>query len=170
MKRIRRQRGFTLVEIMIVVAIIALLAAIAIPNVLRGRATANETAAIGNVRALISSLEMYRSVYQQYVDTEGNWLTRMYTGITPPYGPPSFGTSVPPITVQSFTYDYYPAGTPVSSYVLRAIPQTSSAGTRVIFGTEAGQVFHCVGTVTGQTTPPLAASIVTVDRTPAACP
>ena len=50
-------RGFTLVEIMIVVAIIALLAAIAIPNVLRGRTTANESAAIGNMRAIISSLD-----------------------------------------------------------------------------------------------------------------
>ena len=75
-----RERGFTLVEIMIVVAIIALLAAIAIPNVLRGRTTANESAAIGNLRALISSLEMARSVNQVYpLDVAANtWLVAMY--------------------------------------------------------------------------------------------
>ncbi len=43
-------KGFTLVEIMIVVAIIALIAAVAIPNMLRARHNANETAAIASLR------------------------------------------------------------------------------------------------------------------------
>jgi len=70
MNPFRRQArsGFTLIEIMIVVAIIALLAAVAIPNVLRGRTSANESAAISNLRALVSSLEMYRSVNNVYPD------------------------------------------------------------------------------------------------------
>src|SRR3989338_5743063 len=90
----RSERGFTLVEIMIVVAIIALLAAIAIPNVLRGRTTANESAAIGNLRALSSSLEMYRSVNNVYpLDVAGNtWLLVMYTNANPDFGPPSFSS------------------------------------------------------------------------------
>ena len=164
-------RGFTLVEIMIVVAIIALLAAIAIPNVLRGRATANETACIGNVRALISSLEMYRSVYQQYVDTAGNWTARMAGGvgtpIVPAYCPPSFcqlamdGTTAN-ARVQGFKYLYTPGG---QTYTIRAVPDVQgSTGTRTFFGDQSGQVFHCsgIGTSTGT-------QGATIDLLPPAC-
>lgn len=54
-----KKRGFTLVEIMIVVAIIALLAAIAIPNLLGARKTANEAAAKANIKVLCTEAETY---------------------------------------------------------------------------------------------------------------
>jgi prepilin-type N-terminal cleavage/methylation domain-containing protein len=49
-KKMNRKAGFTLVEIMIVVAIIGLLAAIAIPNFVKARTTSQQNACINNLR------------------------------------------------------------------------------------------------------------------------
>ena len=49
------QKGFTLIELLIVVAIIAVIAAIAVPALLRARISANEAAAIGDTRTVISA-------------------------------------------------------------------------------------------------------------------
>ena len=58
-KHCAQQQGFTLVEIMIVVAIIGLLAAIAIPNFVRARTTAQKNACINNLRQIDGAKEQW---------------------------------------------------------------------------------------------------------------
>ncbi|GIW71282.1 MAG: prepilin-type N-terminal cleavage/methylation domain-containing protein [Planctomycetota bacterium] len=56
----RNQKGFTLIELMIVIAIIAIIAAIAIPNLLDARKGANEAAAKSALRTLFTVQNLYR--------------------------------------------------------------------------------------------------------------
>lgn len=61
-----KQRGFTLLEMMVVVAIIAILAAILIPNFTRARAQAMTSACMGNIKTIATALELYYTDNQAY--------------------------------------------------------------------------------------------------------
>jgi type IV pilus assembly protein PilA len=76
----KTHQGFSLIELLVVVAIILIIAAIAIPNLMRARMAANESSAASSIRTICTSQVTYRSTYQLgYADT----LTKL--------GPPAGG-------------------------------------------------------------------------------
>ncbi len=128
------KKGFTLVEIMIVVAIIAALAAIAIPNLLRARVNANESGAIAAVRTISSALESYRSVQSPpaYPDSLGDLVNA-----TPAYLDDRFDGATPSVQGYNFTYSQGSN----DQYALTASPATANVtGTRTFFIDQTGVI------------------------------
>ncbi len=59
----QKQKGFSLIELLIVVAIILIIAAIAIPNLLRSRMASNEASAVGSIRTINTAEVTYSAAY-----------------------------------------------------------------------------------------------------------
>ena len=81
----RKQKGFSLIELLIVVAIILIIAAIAIPNLMRARIAANESAGASTVRTLNTAEVTYSTTYSSmgYAPTRNTLWDR--TALTAPF-------------------------------------------------------------------------------------
>jgi type IV pilus assembly protein PilA len=78
----RNNKGFSLIELLIVVAIILIIAAIAIPNLLKSKIAANQASAVASLRTINTSEVTYSSTYNQG-----------YTSTLAQLGPPASGAS-----------------------------------------------------------------------------
>ncbi len=113
----KNMQGFTLIEILIVVAIIALLAAVAMPNLIRARIQANESSAQATLRTISSSLENYYALNNEYPPD-----TTTLIGATPPYLNSDYFTS------SKNGFSYTAAVLDPYSYFITAVPISSATG------------------------------------------
>lgn len=127
--------GFTLVEIMVVVAIIATLATISISMMLRNRMTANETVAISSCRAIVSACHSYYS--QQSPSAYPDSLSVLGTsGAT---GPSYIDSRL--ASGQKSGYNFIYQNTGPESFLLYAEPNTPGrTGNRYFYADETGRI------------------------------
>ena len=139
----RKQEGFTLIELMIVVAIIAIIAAIAIPSLLNARKAGNEASAISSLRTLTTVNEQYRTRFQAYAASLANLSATNYIDSVLGAG-----------TKSGYNFSSFAGG--VNTWTCSSSPTTpATTGDRFFFVDQTGVIrFNSAG-VASATDPPI---------------
>jgi prepilin-type N-terminal cleavage/methylation domain-containing protein len=144
------QRGFSLAEILVVIAIILLIAGIAIPHLLHARIKANEAAAVANVR----TIQIAESVYQNTYPDRGyspNLINLGSNGSACETTSPTNACLIDSVLAGGLKggYIYELSGDgnlPVQAYSLTATPQSSTLGSCSLSANQSGSI-SALGTV-----------------------
>jgi len=128
------RRGFTLVEIMIVVAILMTLATLAISSVLRARHNANEMAAVASCRSIVTAAQNFYA--NSYPHTYSGGLSDL---VEPTSKPPYIDSVLASGTKQGYAFTYAFVNT--ESFTLNAAPTApGKTGTRNFFADESSVI------------------------------
>ncbi|MGO9337520.1 MAG: prepilin-type N-terminal cleavage/methylation domain-containing protein [Terriglobales bacterium] len=142
--RKRNQKGFSLIELLIVVSIILIIAAIAIPNLLQARVAANEASAVASLRTINTAMLTY---FNSYPDV-GYAPTIAALGGSTCTAPDENGACIIDNVLSSgtksgfgFTVTQVGSGPPYYQYLSAAIP-VSNGGNRSFCSTQDGVVYY----------------------------
>jgi type IV pilus assembly protein PilA len=154
-------KGFSLIELLIVVAIILIIAAIAIPNLLRSRIAANQASAVGSLRTLNTSEVTYSSTFNVGFSQTMSYLQPDPTGSSPTSTAAGLIDSVLALGSKSgYSFTYSPGASDsngrINTYAFTAVPITSSTGTNYYYTDQSGVIRQNSTTTAGSTDSPIA--------------
>jgi len=155
-------KGFSLIELLIVVAIILIIAAIAIPNLLRSRIAANQASAVGSLRTLNTAEITYSSTYNVGFTATLSYLAPPTTaGANPTSTAAGLIDSVLALGSKSgYSFTYSPGASDstgrINTYAFTAVPITSSTGTNYYYTDQSGVIRQNSTTTAGSTDSPIA--------------
>jgi len=160
--KIKRNSGFTLIELMIVVAIIAIIAAIAIPSLLRSRMAANEAAALGSLRQITTGQVSFQAAVYSDANNDGLGDYGTFAQLLDPAGDGQDGYIDEVLASgqkQGYTFDMDTvegaAGVP-PEFTVNADPQAvGTTGIRQFFVNQSGVIRFNVGGPATATDPPV---------------